>query len=245
MFPHHTSRCAMTLEEVMAELESLGSEQTRKTFLRHGAKDPFFGVKIGDLKKIQRKIKKDHALALQLYDTGNSDAMYLAALISDPPKMTKAQLNKWVKKAYWHMIADYTVPWVTSEGPFAMELAEEWIDSPKELIASAGWFTLSSYVGITSDDELDLDRLAELLDRVQKQVHTAPNRVRYAMNGYVIAIGAFVKPLLARAKAVAKAIGVVEVDHGDTNCKTPVALEYIAMMEEKKRIGVKRKSAMC
>jgi 3-methyladenine DNA glycosylase AlkD len=235
----------MTAAEVMAELERLGTEQTKKTFLRHGAKEPFFGVKIGDLKVIQKKVKKDHALALALYDTGNSDAMYLAALISDPKQMTKAQLQKWMKGAYWHMLASYTVPWVAAESRFGAELARAWIDSPKELTAIAGWFTWSSLVGITPDEDLDLDELAELLDRVEARIHKAKNREKSAMNGFVIAAGGSVEPLLPKAKAVAKAIGTVEVDHGDTSCKTPNALDYLVMMEEKDRIGKKRKTAMC
>jgi 3-methyladenine DNA glycosylase AlkD len=85
----------MTRDDVMAELARLGGEPTKKTLMRHGAREPFFGVKVGDLKVLQKKIKKDHALALALYDTGNSDAMYLAGLVADPAKMTKAQLRRW------------------------------------------------------------------------------------------------------------------------------------------------------
>jgi len=48
----------MTLHEVMRELEAMGNEQTKKIFLRHGAKEPFFGVKVGDLKKIVKKSKE-------------------------------------------------------------------------------------------------------------------------------------------------------------------------------------------
>ncbi len=51
------------LPEIMTELKSKGSEQTRKTFLRHGAPENMFGVKVGDLKPIAKKIKDDQALA--------------------------------------------------------------------------------------------------------------------------------------------------------------------------------------
>ena len=77
--------------------------------MRHGAREPFYGVKVEDLKKLQKRIKKDHALALALYDTGNSDAMYLAGLIAEPAKMKKADLQRWVKNAYWHMLSDCAV----------------------------------------------------------------------------------------------------------------------------------------
>ncbi|MFT5511695.1 MAG: 3-methyladenine DNA glycosylase AlkD [Bacteroidia bacterium] len=79
----------MTFEEVMSELKGYGNENTKRTYANHGAKEPFFGVKGGDLKKSLKKTKKNHALALQLFDTGNSDAMYLAALMADEKEVTE------------------------------------------------------------------------------------------------------------------------------------------------------------
>lgn len=235
----------MTVDEVLAELQRMGTEQTKKTFLRHGAKEPLYGVKVGDLKLIQKRVKKDHQLALDLYATGNSDAMYLAGLIADPPRMTKADLKKWLKAATWKMVSEYTVPWVASESRFATELAKEWMASKSEPVASAGWQTYSCYVSITPDEELDLDEIVGLLDRVQKDIHTAADRVRYTMNGFVIAVGGYVVPLTAKAKAVAKAIGNVSVDMGGTACQVPLASEYIAKMEARGNVVKKRKTAMC
>lgn len=83
----------MTLDEIMQELASMGTEQTKKTYIRHGAQEPFFGVKIGDMKKLVKIVKKDQNLALQLYDTGNYDAMYLAGLSVDPKALAKEQLQ--------------------------------------------------------------------------------------------------------------------------------------------------------
>lgn len=235
----------MTLKDVMAELKMHGNEATKRTFLRHGAREPFFGVRVGDLKLLQKKIKKNHALALALYGTGNSDAMYLAALIAEPKMMTKAELRRWVKGAYWSMLSGFTVPWVASESRYGREFALEWMDSRDEMIATAGWSTYSSLVAITDDAELDRAEIERLLARVQAEIGSAPNRVRYAMNGFVIAVGSFVAPLTAKAKVIARAIGTVEVDMGDSSCQVPDASEYIAKLEKAGRIGKKRKSAMC
>lgn len=235
----------MTAQEVLAELKSLGSEQTKKTFLRHGAKEPFDGVKVADLKTIVKRVKKDHALSLALFDSGNSDAMYLAGLISEPAKMTKTQLRKWAKGAYWYMISCFTVPWVASESAHGRELALEWMDSDTEQIAACGWATYSSLLSIKPDAELDLKEIEKLLGRVKDEIGSAANRVRYCMVNFVIAVGAFVVPLNAKAKAVAKAIGKVDVDMGDTSCKVPDALEYIGKVEKRGSLGKKRKSAMC
>ncbi len=236
---------SMKLEEVMAKLESLGTEQTRKTFKRHGAPDNFFGVKIGDLKPLQKKIKKDHDLSKALYDSGNSDAMYLAGLIADETKLTKADLNSWAKKATWYMLNEYTVAWVAAESNHAWELAKEWIESKEEKIACGGWATYSSILSIAPNENIDIDLIKKLLDRVAKEIHGERNRVRYTMNGFVIACGCWIPELNPYAKEIAKKIGKVDVNVGDTACKVPLALEYIIKVEKAGRLGNKKKTARC
>lgn len=235
----------MTAQEILKQLKEFGNEQTKKIFMRHGAREPFFGVKVQDLKKIQKIVKKNHQLALELYDTGNSDAMYLAAIISEPKKMTKAQLKSWVEKAYWYMLSEYTVAWTAAESNFAWELAEEWIKSDKENIASSGWATFSSIIAIKNDDEINSGKIEDLLDYISKNIHKAQNRVRYTMNGFVISVGSYFKPLLEKSKSVAQKIGKVNVDVGGTACKVPLAADYILKVEKMDRIGKKRKTSFC
>jgi 3-methyladenine DNA glycosylase AlkD len=235
----------MNVEEVMRELEAKASPSTKKTLLRHGAVEPIFGVKIGDMKPMLKKLKGQQELAMDLYATKNSDAMYLAGLIADGSKMTRKQLEQWAKDATWHMIAGYTVPWVASEHPQAVAIAMKWIDSKKELIANAGWGTLSSVVAIIPDEDLPIDTLTELLDRVATNIKTAPDRIRYAMNYFIICVGTYVLPLASKAMATAKKMGVVEVDMGDTDCKVPDAASYIIKSRRGQKVAPKRKTTRC
>lgn len=235
----------MTATEIMKQLKKMGNEGTVRIYKNHGAPDDMYGVKVADLKTIQKKVKKNHELSLELYDTGNSDAMYLAGLIAEPEKMNKTQLQKWAKNAGWYMISEYTVAWVTSESKYGWELGMKWIDNKSEKIASSGWATLSSMVALHPDEQLDIDALRQLLKRVEANVHDERNRVRYTMNGFVIAVGSYVKELTKEAMAVGKKIGKVSVDMGGTACKVPLATEYIDKVKAKGYIGKKRKSAIC
>ena len=235
----------MTAAEIVEEIRPLGSDAYKKIMFNHGAKEPIFGVKVEELKKIQKRIKKDYQLALNLYDTGIYDAMYLAGLIADDARMTKKDLQHWLDKATSPALAQYTVPWVAAGSPDGHDLALKWIDSKDEKTAMAGWSTLSSIVGITDDDNLDIPQLKKLLDRVGKSIHKAPNRVRYAMNGFVISVGSYVAPLTEYALQVAEHMGEVTVDMGDTACKVPSAAEYIEKVRKRGSIGKKRKTAKC
>src|SRR6266567_1581388 len=129
----------MTAKDIVAELKKLGNAQTKKTWMTHGAQEPCLGVKVEDMKKIQKRVKMDYQLALDLYDTGIADAMYLAGLIADDAKMTKKDLQKWVKKANCGLLSEYTVPWVAAESNHGRELALEWIDSKQPSEAASGW----------------------------------------------------------------------------------------------------------
>lgn len=248
----------MTLPEVMTQLEAAGNPGTKKVLEKHGAKEPHFGVKVADLKKIVKQINKEkkarakqgdpldvHALSLKLYATGNSDAMYLAGLIADESQMNEAILDEWADQAYWYYISEYAVPWVAAETPFAWEIGNKWIKSDKPQVAAAGWACLASYAGLKPDEELDVNAYRALLSSIPDRIHQAPNRVRYVMNGFVIATGTYITALTDYAKEIGAKYGKVSVEMGGTACKVPVVGPYLKNVEEKGRLGKKRKGARC
>ncbi len=232
----------MNAEEILAEIRPLGLESYKAVMLKHGVPEPLFGVKIEELKKVQKRIKKDYQLALDLYDTGIYDAMYLAGLIADDLRMTVDDLRRWVEKAHCSAISEYTVPWVAAEGRHGLELAREWIESDQERVAAAGWSTFSNLVALK---DLDLSELRQLLERVQATIHGQPNRVRYAMNGFVIAVGSYVKELTEPALQTAAAMGRVTVDMSGTACVVPSAPDYIEKVRKRGALGKKRKTVKC
>ncbi len=234
-----------TAKSILAELKSMGRESYKATMMRHGAKEPIYGVSVADMKKIVKRVKVSHELAIALYDSGVYDAQYLAGLIADDMAMTKKDLQRWAKQANAQMICNFTVPWVAAGSDHGWELGLEWIDSKQPGIAGIGWATLASLVAIKPDAELDIAGFKKLLDRVAKTIHSAPNNVRYVMNNFVISVGGYVKPLSDVAIAAAKKIGKVTVDMGDTECQVPDAFTYIDKMKKRGTLGKKRKSAKC
>lgn len=215
----------MTLSDVMRQLESLGTEQARKIYRRHGAGDNTFGVSFANLGVLRKKIKTDHALARQLWATGNFDARALATMIADPAQATPAELDAWVGDANFYGLADIFASYAAST-PHAAKLREKWIRSKEEYVAQAGWSLLSHALkNGESFDDADLEaRLAHIVNHI----HTAQNRVRHSMNGVLIAIGIYAPQLEKQVLAAAARIGKVVVDHGETGCQTPDAAAYIA-----------------
>lgn len=214
----------MTFDEVMASLESQGTEQARKIYRRHGATGPVFGVSFAVINKLAKKIKIDHLLALELWATGNHDARQLAAKIVDPSALTLGAARSWQKTA-----ADYptvgAVAGVVSASPHARRLSDEWRDKRDEWTASTGWLIVA--FSAENPDVFTVAELNVLLAQIEAEIHDRPNRVRHEMNQAVITIALRSKTLQKRAIATARRIGPVVVDHGVTGCKTPEAVGYI------------------
>jgi 3-methyladenine DNA glycosylase AlkD len=217
----------MSLDELMLALEKAGTAQARKTYTRHGAKEPMFGVSFATLKTFVKRIGVDHELALALWDTKNHDARILALKIADPALIRPKDLDRWAKTVNMRGCGAY-VAGLASESPHAQAKAREWLDSSDAGLRANAW-TLVGFLA-NRDEECSDDWLAERVVQIEKTIHSSSNAEREAMNTALIAIGGRNAAFRKLATAAAKRIGPVEVDHGDTACKTPEAGPYLAKM---------------
>lgn len=217
----------MTFEQVMSNLEELGTEQNVKIYTRHGAKAPLFGVSFANLNKLKKKLKVNHELALQLMETGNTDAMTLAAMIADPKLITSEQAEHWLQQPAmnYYTLIDIWVSNSFSRSPLAAQWAEQWTKSTEEWIGRAGWQLLNQLAHHHGDlmDEYFLP----YLNTIEQQVHSRPNRTREAMNSALISIALRSDELEQRVRDIVTKIGAIKVDHGQTSCKTPEPITYI------------------
>ena len=217
----------MALSEVMAILEKLGTEQTRKTWARHGAKGPMFGVLFGELFKLMKRIDVDHELARELWATGNVDARNLAMKIADPLTMTPDELDRWAIENPMRMCSLY-VATLAAEGPHARNKVREWLSSSNERLRASGWTLLGRLSDL--DESFPEDQLLCGVEVIEKSIHSAPNDVKNDMNRALITIGCRSFAMRKAVLAAAKRIGEVTVDHGDTACKTPDVAQTVEKM---------------
>lgn len=219
----------------MKSLKALGTEQTRKIYRKHGyAAGEMFGVSMADLQKLKKQIKTDHALARQLWATKNLDAQVLATMVAEPKLITSKALDAWVKDITFHMLADLFVRNLVSKTQFAKTKMESWAKSKSEFVAQAGW-ELLALLGMQAESGIPDEEFIDYLGKIEAGAGTAKNRAKYAMLGALIAIGGRNLELRKAAEAAAKRIGPVEIDHGDTACKTPEPISYIAKMWNRKK----------
>jgi 3-methyladenine DNA glycosylase AlkD len=215
----------MNKTEVMKELRARGTAQNRKIYANHGFTGNVLGVSYADLDRLAKQIKTDQKLAEQLWATGVHDARVLATKIADPASMTATKLDAWAKSTTSRgdsgALSD-----LAARAPTAARRVAKWTKSKNEWVSTTGWHTLASLV--RDDESIGDDALVGYLERIENEIDAAPNMTRYAMNNALISIGIRNAGLRKLATAAAKRIGTVEVDHGNTSCKTPDAVSYIA-----------------
>ncbi|MDE0299291.1 MAG: DNA alkylation repair protein [Candidatus Poribacteria bacterium] len=227
----------MTLQDVLQELESLGTAQNRKVYRRHGACENLYGVSFANLRKMAKQLKIDHSLAQQLWSTSNHEAQLLASMIADPETAEESLVDRWITELADRIVtSEFTV--FVSKTPYFHAKTGEWLDSEEEWIGRAGWQLLAL---LAMNDESTPDSYFEnYLGIIEREIHTRQNMVRDAMNSALIAIGIRNPALEKKALSAAKTIGKVEVDHGETSCKTPDAAEYIRKTVARKKQRKKR-----
>ncbi len=209
----------MTLAQAMSALEKAGSAQTRKTYARHGAEGPMFGVSFATLKTLRKRIGIDQELALALWDTGNLDARNLAVKIADPARMSPKDLDRWARAPN---VCGAYVAHLAAEGPHARSRCDAWVAAKDEARRCSGW-SLAGAMALCDEDTPDA-WFAQRLAQIEKSIQASPNAQRETMLHALIAIGCRSAALRKSVTAAAKRIGKVEIDHGDTCCKTPEAL---------------------
>jgi len=214
------SHAAQTIET----LRKLGTAQNIKVFSRHGMGDKVLGVSFENLQSLAKKMGRNQTLAEELWKTGVVDARHLATLIADPNTITEATLDAWSRDITYYLLSDMLAA-VVEKTMFVSKKLRSWTKSTNEWIGRAGWSLVANVA--THDKSLPDSYFEKFLQQVERTIHDCPNFMRHAMNNALIAIGVRSVQLSQVAIDAAKRIGKVEVDHGETRCKTPNAVTYI------------------
>lgn len=219
--------------EVLAALKRLGKPQTAAIYRRHGSGDRVFGVLTSEIAGLQKKIKVNHSLAMELWQSGIAEARVLALQIADPEKLTRSGADRLVEDGPARFVGCY-LSGLVARSPIADATMRAWMKSPDEVRREMGYGILGARLKDDPASITDADA-ARVLATIEKEIHRSPNWARYAMNNALIAIGVFKPALRRKAIAAARRIGKVEVDHGETNCKTPDAIPYIEKASRRRR----------
>jgi 3-methyladenine DNA glycosylase AlkD len=222
---------AMTVKEILKELEAKGDEARRKHNVKAGAPDNQFGVKLGDIRTLAKGIKIDHALALKLWETGNVEAQLLATLIMKPKALSADELDALTRSTTCGQVADWLNAYVVAQHPEKDAMREKWIKDKHKWAARAGWNLTASRINKGEDDDFDLEAL---LDRIEKEMPKAKPEVQWTMNNTLGAIGIRHATLRKRAVAIGEKIGLYKDWPVSKGCTPPYVPVWVAEMVKRR-----------
>jgi 3-methyladenine DNA glycosylase AlkD len=216
----------MTLTEALKQLKALGNEKTRAHNTKTGAGDNQFGVSLGDIRVLAKKIRTDHPLALSLWENGNVDAQFLATLLIEPAKLSAKEMDRMVRSVSFVRVADWLIAYVVRQHPDKEALRRDWMSADDRWAARAGWDLTAERVA-KSPDGLDLPAL---LARIESEMTRADPAVQWTMNNTLATIGIHFPKHRKRAIAIGEKLGVYRDYPVSKGCTSPFAPIWIDFM---------------
>jgi len=216
----------MTLEETLEQLEALGDAKVKAWNAKNGAGKKQFGVSLGDIRALAKKIKTNHALALLLWDTGNVDAQFLAVLLIEPKKLSAKEMDRLVRSIAFVRVADWLNSYVVRQHPDKETLRQKWMATDDRWAARAGWDLTAERVAKSPDGLA----VPALLDRLESEMADAAPEVQWTMNSTLATIGIHFPKLRKRAIAIGEKLGIYRDYPVSKGCTSPFAPIWIDFM---------------
>ncbi|MDF5757211.1 DNA alkylation repair protein [Spongiactinospora sp. TRM90649] len=209
--------------EVLAELAALDDPKIRVVNQRHGDDH---GVNLGKLRAVAKRLKTQQELAIRLWATDDTAARLLALLICRPRAFGRDELDAMLREARAPKVHDWLVNYVVKKNPHVEELRAAWFADPDPAVASAGWALTTDRVA-KKPDGLDL---SGLLDTIEAEMKTAPDRLQWAMNHCLAQIGIEHPEHRARALDIGERLEVLKDYPTSPGCTSPFAPTWITEM---------------
>ncbi len=213
-------------KDALSQLEALGSERMREQNAKRGAGPNQFGVKRGDVRNIAKKLKVDHPLALELWETGNIDARFLAVLLMKPKEISADQLDQMVRDVDFQDLADWHNNYIVKNHPDKETLRLKWLKEDHPMAQRAGWSLTSRRI---SHEPEGLD-LKAILDRLEKEMADADPNPQWTMNNCLAEIGINFPEHRKRALAIGEKLGIYRDYPVSKGCTSPFAPIWINEM---------------
>lgn len=220
-----------SLKETLSQLQALTNDKMFKHNQKIGVGDNQYGVKLGDIKAMAKKIKTNHGLAMELWQTGNLDAMLLATLLLDLKLLSANDMDKLVRSVKFVPVADWFSAYVLKLHPDKETLRKKWMVTKDSWAARAGWALTTGRV-VRSAEGLDLKAL---LDRIEKEMNKAAPEVQWTMNFVLGEIGINFPEHRKRAIAIGEKLGMYRDYPVSKGCTSPFVPIWVNEMVSRQK----------
>ena len=210
----------MTVPEVLTELAALEDPKMRAANEKRGDDH---GINLSKMRGLAKQVKTDHALAKELWSTGETAPRLLALLICKPREFSADELDAMLRETRPPKVNEWFVSYIAKKSPLAEEMRMRWFDDPDPTVAAAAWSLTGERVA-KNPEGLDLE---DLLDRIERDMKDAPARPQWTMNETLAQIGIHHPHLRARALEIGDRLQVLADYPTAPGCTSPFAPIWI------------------
>lgn len=226
------------VRDVLAQLERLGTRKTRDGMARYGIEArQAFGVTVGTLRSLGKRLGRDHELSLALWDSGWYEARLLAAFVGDPARVTRRQMDAWARSFENWADCDTACFVLFDQSPFAWDKARQWSASPRELLKRGGFVLMACLAG--HDKTAPDERFRPFLPLIEEGARDSRNFVKKGVSWALRGIGRHSLGLHKEALVVAQILAKSE----EASCRWVGKDAYRELSSEKVRALVERRAA--
>jgi 3-methyladenine DNA glycosylase AlkD len=178
----------MSAEEVIKLIKEKSTPAYLSGMARFGIdSSKALGTPLPELRKIAKSIKKDHELALALWDTGIHEARIIASLVDDPAMVTPAQMDSWTNDFYSWDLCDQVCGNLFDRTPYVIEKALEYSLREEEFVKRTGFVLMAEYAvhHKTASDDIFI----QFLPIIEREAWDNRNFVKKAVNWALRQIG--------------------------------------------------------
>ena len=224
----------MSLRDVLTQLEAWGDEKARANYTIRGAGANQYGVGLVKLRGLAKKLKRNHQLAMELWNTGNIDAMILATMIMDATDVSIQEIKDMIKPITYYRLIDEFAYNVIMETTFAAKLAEEWMNLSEEFVGRAGWNILIASILDDKTVSVDYDTI---LKKIEDEMKLAPPYKQESINRCLCEIGINFPEFTEKCIEIGERVGRLNDKPVPKGCTSSFAPEWIrAAINNKKKL---------
>lgn len=216
------------LAEALAGLAALEDPKMRAANEKRGDDH---GIHLSKMRALAKQIKTDHALARELWESGETSARLLSMLICTPKAFSADELDAMLRETDAPKVNDWFVNYLAKKSPLADELRVRWFTDADPTVAAAGWSLTAERIARRRAAGLDLTHLLALIERDMK---AAPKRLQWAMNETLAQIGIHHPDLRGRAIDIGEDLQVLADYPTAPGCVSPFAPIWITEMARRR-----------
>lgn len=198
----------MKLDEILKKLDELSNPDEIEGMTRFGiTPEHTYGLRMPVIKKIAKNYKKDHGLALDLWNIDTRETRIIASLVDNPDEVTSEQMNSWVNDFDYWEITDQCCINLFRKTKYAYDKIYEWSENEKEFVKRAGFALIATLA--VHDKKTDDETFIKLLKLTKREAIDERNFVKKAVNWALRQIGKKNSNLNKEAIATAKEIDMI------------------------------------